>query len=272
MTIDPRRTAAFAAGRCGRLLPAALAAALLLGAAPAAAEPVFVPQETIAASPGLLILIRAGDVFDDAGTNPVIASASAANTDRYDLFSVAEGIFHLRAKSSAELRAMEPLPPNPFVTDVTVTMTNGEGESGQGVLTYRTAYAGLTPIPPPPPSYPNVTVKPGATVTIKADWFDNAGTNPRITFVFYEADYYASVSTDANGKTLSVQVKTSEQLRALTPPPPNPFAVEFSLTMENDEGHTATGTVTFETWYDHEADDTGTSPSSSDGESGAPRQ
>lgn len=256
MTIDGHWVAAFAARRCGRLFPAALAAAVLLGAASAAAEPVFVPIGTVSAGPGLWIVVSAEEVFDDAGTNPRFTSASAANTERLEDLLVDEGIFQLRAKSSADLRALVPPPPNPFVTDVTVWMINDEDESGTGVITFRTKYAGsVAATPPPTPTNPSVDAPAGAIRIISVDEaFDNPGTNPRFTKAEFETlDYYVRSSTDIQDHAehqISVEVKTSEQLRALTPRPPNPFAVEVKVTMANDEGYASSSMVTLETRYD----------------------
>lgn len=51
---------------------------------------------------------------------------------------------------------------------------------------------------------------------------------------------------------------TSAELSALSPQPPNPFEVTVDLTMENDEGQTASGTITFSTTWVR--DDAGPTP------------
>ena len=49
---------------------------------------------------------------------------------------------------------------------------------------------------------------------------------------------------------LDVRPRPSEELNALDPPPDNPFTVQVTLTMTNDEGETATGTVDYSTEYE----------------------
>ena len=43
-----------------------------------------------------------------------------------------------------------------------------------------------------------------------------------------------------------------EELNALSPPPPSPFTVTVEVTMANDEGQTATATLTYQTSYDRD--------------------
>ena len=43
---------------------------------------------------------------------------------------------------------------------------------------------------------------------------------------------------------------TNAELNALDPRPDNPFTFTADVTMTNDEGQTASGTLTFETTYD----------------------
>ena len=97
-----------------------------------------------------------------------------------------------------------------------------------------------------------VNAPPGTLVNVDADIFYRASTNPRFTgAVFSTLEYYNSTSIPDiySGRYLFVQVKTAAQLNAMSPPPPNPFTVTAEVTMTNDEGRTATGTITFETHY-----------------------
>lgn len=91
------------------------------------------------------------------------------------------------------------------------------------------------------------------------DIFDDAGSNPRFTSVaFSTVEYYQSDRTGIVGTPpveLHVQVKTSAELSALSAPPPSPFTVTATVTMIDDEGRTATGTITFKTTYDHARDE-----------------
>ena len=48
---------------------------------------------------------------------------------------------------------------------------------------------------------------------------------------------------------LFLRAKTAAELNAMTPPPPSPFTVDVTVTMTNDAGQTASGTITFETTY-----------------------
>ena len=79
--------------------------------------------------------------------------------------------------------------------------------------------------------------------------FDNAGTNPQITDAVFTASEYHSVLEVVSGR-LFVRAKTNAELNALPLPPPNPFTIDVTVTMANDEGQTASGTITFSTTYD----------------------
>ena len=47
-----------------------------------------------------------------------------------------------------------------------------------------------------------------------------------------------------------MQAGTDAELSALLPPPASPFTVDDTVTMANDDGRTASDTVTFETTYE----------------------
>ena len=94
---------------------------------------------------------------------------------------------------------------------------------------------------------------PGALVVIlPVDLFSHAGTNPRFTDAkFSTMEYYEPSSGIGGNRSLLVKAKRTGKLRALPSPPSNPFDVRITVTMTNDEGRTATATMTFETpWGD----------------------
>ncbi len=253
---SPSRTAADARGRAGRCpsaaFAAALAAGLLLGGAPAAGEPVFVPQGTIYAPVGVIVLKRLWEMFENPGTNPRLTDAEFSTTEYYDESLFTAEYVRLKPKGHAALRDLASPPTNPFFVDVTVTMENDEGETASGTVTFRTRYADMGRAPPPPPVLDSskINAPPGTLVTLDAeDVFDNAGTNPRFTdAVFSTTEYYDTGRITALGY-LKVKAKVAGKLNALASPPPNPFTVTATVTMANDEGQTATGTLTFETYY-----------------------
>ena len=175
----------------------------------------------------------------------------------YSFGQISEGVLWVRARNDAELNALPAPPPSPFTVDVTVTMANDEGRTASGTIAFETPYERATPEQPdeaPAPTFSETEAlrdaDPRFWKQIRADdVFDNAGTNPRITAaVFFTTEYY-SVHKVNEGR-LWVRPKTSEELNALPSPPRCPFTVDASVTMLNDEGQTATGTITFETTYE----------------------
>ena len=107
-----------------------------------------------------------------------------------------------------------------------------------------TVKAGLQPLDPGA----------GEVVQAKAQFtFDNAGTNPRFTAAtFSTMDYYVEANTGITG-TLSdfidIKPKTSAELGAMSPPPSNPFSVDVTVTMRNDEFHVVTDTIEVITYW-----------------------
>ena len=91
---------------------------------------------------------------------------------------------------------------------------------------------------------PGVLTSAGAS-----SWFDNAGTNPRFTSAtFSTTAYYNRAELDRNGR-IWVEAKTADQLNALATPPTANFAVTIDVEMTNDEGETASGTISCRTQY-----------------------
>ena len=216
-------------------------------------------SSTMITFPGFLVNVRADHWFDNAGTNPRITDASFSTTDYFSKHTIARDMLWMEIKTAAQLNAMASPPPSPFTFDVTVTMTNDEGQTASGIITYQTEYQRETPTPSQPsepeaagPTFSMteaVTARPGFQININAaDAFDDAGTNPRLTdAVFSTTTYYAWHSLS---RGLYVTVKSEAALNALAEPPPSPFTVDITLTMTNDEGQTASGTVTLQTTYD----------------------
>ena len=231
--------------------------------APSAETPSAAPVPTLSqttpinAAPATLITVSADQVFDNAGTNPKITSAVFSDTTYYDVSRTYDnGLLYVQAKSAAELNALASPPDSPFTTTVEVTMTNDEGQTATGTLTLKTHYAKDTaeaPAPAPVLALRKATIRvpAGGLVRIDADEaFDHAGTNPRMTSaVFSDTSYYESRSGLSEG-SLYVQVKSAADLNALASPPDSPFTVTVEVAMANDEGQTATGTLTFKTTYE----------------------
>ena len=137
-------------------------------------------------------------------------------------------------------------------------MTNDEGETASGTITLKSEYvrnptAGITPDPEPEPiptlDTDTALAPAGETVTFSPDdFFENTGTNPRFTQARFQSKYYYDADNSGlkDGK-LEVTAKSADGLRALGHPPPNPFRLRITLTVENDEGFSNSGVVTFTT-------------------------
>ena len=222
------------------------------------AGPTFVQTAAIVAYPGFLTYVNAADVFDNAGTNARFTSVEFSTMEYYKSTS---GLRSWRVwadvKSDEDLSALRPPPPNPFTVTAEVEMTNDEGQTASGTLTFKTTYTRVAAAPPPPPTPiagASGTAHPGYDYSFEiASVFDNAGTNPKFTAAeFSTMEYYDDSVTAIHPDVtdwVNLRVKSDEQLNALSPPPPNPFTVTATVTMTNDEGATATGTFVIETTY-----------------------
>ena len=138
-------------------------------------------------------------------------------------------------------------------------MTNDEEETASATITLKSEYVRdpaleVTPDPEPEPIPTLVTdtalAPAGETVTASPeDFFQNTGTNPRFTRARFQSKYY--YDADKSGLTddgiLEVTAKSADELRALGYPPPNPFRLEITLTVTNDEGFSNDGVVTYTT-------------------------
>ena len=237
---------------------AARAAALALSAAagfalPAAADPVFSLTDTIYLVPSGGAAIRVDSAFDNVGTNPRFTDAVFSTRTYHDI-TLNAGWLRVIARTAEELNALALPPPSPFTVTAEVTMANDDGQTAWGTITFRTTYDRDTsqPSEPEAPTFSDTEARNAPAGVLVSVWaeglFDNAGTNPKITdAVFSTTEYYSehSISRDR----LFVLPKTDAELSAMTPPPPNPFSVDVTVMMANDEGQTASGTVTFRTEY-----------------------
>lgn len=236
---------------------AALAAALLLGTT-AAAQPTFSQTDPISAPPGTLVEVSADDVFDNAGTNPrFTGSASFSKEEVLESDSgIRDGLLRVQVKSAEDLNSLRVRPPEVFAVTAEVTMTNDEGETATGTITFETEYeweGGEGPMGAPQQATMLLTASieapPGIPLLFKAeDLFANTGDSPIITNAVFSTTAYYSQSTLEN-HVLLVQAKTDEELNALPSPPDSPFTVTVEVEMRGRPYVEGTGTFTFETTY-----------------------
>ncbi|MDE0408215.1 MAG: hypothetical protein OXN81_10175 [Alphaproteobacteria bacterium] len=233
---------------------------------PVGQPPVFtltdtIRLDTLSPSPTHIPVIG---VFANSGTNPVYSNVTFSTTAYIDSSRTGFGSWsglepnaetgdHLliAVLTNSELGALDPQPDNPFTFTAHVTMTNDEGHAASGTLTFETTWYPHLARPLPAFRDPGtVAAAPGQTLTYEADdLFDNGGTDPIISGAVFSTTEYYSTHSVQNG-VLHVQPKTALELSALETPPPSPFTVDVTVTMINQEGRTASGTVTFETTYD----------------------
>ena len=164
----------------------------------------------------------------------------------------------MEVKSAAQLNALAAPPDSPFTFTAEVTMTNDEGQTATGTVTYRTSYDRDEPTaeppsdPPPQPTLTRTAISapPGDRIELEAgEVFDNAGTNPKFTkATFSDTAYYEAGSGLDDGR-LVVRVKSADDLKALASPPDSPFTITVTVAMTNDEGRTATGQLKLTTSY-----------------------
>ena len=259
--------------RCAPLVTALAVTALLLCGARAVAHPcleegntpIFSQTQAQNAPPGTLVSTLAGDVFENAGDNPRFYELVGFSPTEYineNDSQIAGGRVFVRVKTAAELSALASPPASPFTVNADVWMTNDMGcKTRTTTLAYTTSYArtdpdtgGLTTrdeVRVGAPVGTRVSIAPYG-VFYYADNPRSAGTNPRFTDVTFSTslDYYDEAAISESDGRLYVQAKTEEDLDALDAPPPGTFEITATVTMTNDEGHTATGgTVTFRTGY-----------------------
>ena len=75
--------------------------------------------------------------------------------------------------------------------------------------------------------------------------------------VFSNPEYLVAADTRISpGKDfVFVTVKSNAELNAMASPPDNPFTFTAEVTMTNDAGQTATGTITYRTHYAKDSDE-----------------
>ena len=241
--------------RCFRALCAAVLTAAFGFAAPAAAAPVFSNQGVVDVAAGAKTTVSADTWFEEAGTNPEFTDAVFTSTAYYSEAGIDEdGKLEVEVMTAAALNALTPPPATPFTIDAYVTMTNDEGETASGTIRFQTTYARSATASPPTPPAPTfaqtekIIALPGSLIGVGSEAFDNPGTNPQITeAVFSTTDYYDT--HEIRDGRLWVKPRSETALNALPSPPPSPFSVTVQVTLSNDEGQTATGTLIFETRY-----------------------
>ena len=256
--------------RAGQRLSAALVAmlaAVMLNTTAAAAGLTLKPDgaENVGLPVGVAVLIEPRTVFTypgkesataylPAGTNAKFTSAVFSTMEYYDDSVTGSHLggkyLVLKTKTTADLNAMGNPPPNPFTVTIDVTMTNDEGDTASARLYAKTTWH-KAPRPGPTLSVTTQDAPPDVSSSGFADYFfSNAGAGARLTDVsFSTMDYYNATRTGLFGPFLDVTAKTSEELSAMDPPPPNPFTVQVELTMTNNAGQTGTGTVDYVTRY-----------------------
>ena len=113
--------------------------------APAEPEPEPIPTVatgTALAPPGETVTFSPDDLFQNTGTNPRFTQARFQSKYYYDAdkSGLNDGNLQVTAKSADGLRALGHPPPNPFRLRITLTVTNDEGYTNTGVVTFTTSW------------------------------------------------------------------------------------------------------------------------------------
>ena len=119
-----------------------------------------------------------------------------------------------------------------------------------GILCAAAMMLGISPASAAPYQYDDdLNAPPGTLINAFLPYhFRDTGTNPRFTRAQFQSKYYYDADNSGlNDGNLEVTAKSADGLRALGHPPPNPFRLRITLTVENDEGFSNTGDVTFTT-------------------------
>ena len=240
-----------------------------------APAPTFAYTGKVRAHPNSLVNVQAAfPWFDNTGTNPSITGAVFSTTEYYRYHGISRGILWVEVMSAAELNAMASPPPSPFTVDVTVTMTNDEGQTAEGTLAFETTYDRVEPEPEEEAEAPEPTFSltgkwylfpaPGGASISAGSLFNNAGTNAKITGVEFSTAKYFRNAYVGHGK-LEVVVKSAAELNAMAFPPPSRFTIDAAVTMANDEGQEASGTIPFEVVYTRTSTGTPAQPGETEG-------
>jgi len=213
--------------------------------------------KSVNAPMGTLTRVVPDSIYDSRNDalNARFTSVTFSTMDYYDDSST--GLFGslvtVKPKTAAELNAMDIPPPNPFTVTAGATWTDDTGTTKDVKITFKTTWP--KELPPTPTGVTlSVTTQeapPGSAASGYADYFfSNAGQGARLTDVsFSTMEYYNADRTGLYGGFLDVTAKTSEELNAMDPPPPNPFTVQVTVTMRNNAGEEATGTIDYVTRY-----------------------
>ena len=97
------------------------------------------------APPGVLVSTDVNDWFDNTGTNPRFTAATFSTMEYYHeagigVAGVNDDHLFVQAKTTAELNALDSPPPSPFTVTADVTITNDEGITAKGPISFTTAY------------------------------------------------------------------------------------------------------------------------------------
>ena len=91
--------------------------------------------------------VDADSLFDNSGTNPRFTAVGLSTREYYDAAGIPQsgnwaGEYVVKAKSVADLKAMDSLPANPIRVTATVTMINDEGATGTRTVMLFSSLAG----------------------------------------------------------------------------------------------------------------------------------
>ena len=200
----------------------------------------------------------------DLGPNPNLTDVSWSTTE-YFTPGATLGIVHsgsvdrifFEVKSADALNRMAYPPPSPFEITMTAGMENDDGKTASCEVTLESRYvrnpvAFVPTISDPEDDGPRLKTTTalapaGTSVSAFASYFfENAGLGAELTAAEFQTTQYYNSAGVSDG-ILDITVKSAAELAALPYPPPKPFEVQVTLTMTNNAGETATGTVTYRT-------------------------
>ena len=241
--------------RAGQYVSAALVAVLAAVMLSTTAAVANTKYRDVNVPVGIVVSLGPEGIHSSLGytpTNPRFTSVTFATTDYYDdsVTGLLGKNIVVKTKTAAELNAMANPPSNPFTVKADATWTDDTGKTMDWVISFKTVW----PKAPPPVPTLSVTTQHAAPGSMASGWasyfFSNAGAGAKLTDVsFSTMEYYNADRTGLFGTFLDVTAKSSEELSAMDPPPPNPFTVQVTLTMTNNAGQTVTGTVDYITNY-----------------------
>ena len=231
----------------------AILAVLMLGTSAAVAAPTPKQSEPAPLGAGAAATQVAEAWFDNAGTNPIFTGVTFSTLEYYDAAVTgltSGGRILVRVKTAAQLNALASPPPNPFTVTAVTTMTNDEGATASGTLSFKTAWAKSVAVAPSGAIAITTTTAeapPGVETSAFAEYFfKNAGAGAQFTAASFETmDCYDADRTGVDFGFLFVTAKTADELDASGFS--SPCTVSVLLTVTNNQGQTGTGTVDFTT-------------------------